>query len=88
MKSKSAVDYWFTIREWGADRRTGAIVECEERLRRSGDRPGKGSTVWDWKVTRKGIWITSGTAQNQQGARRAARRIIRELPDAPESSSR
>lgn len=75
-----AVDTWFTISEWGYDRRTDAVVRSTERLRRASDRPGKSDKVWDWVVGRKGLRDALGTAQNQSGARAAIRKVVRGLP--------
>ncbi len=81
-----ALSMWFTTAEWGTDFRTGAIAVLQERERTPEDRPGKNVTVWDWRVhgPRRGndrAELGRGTAQNQGGARLAARKIIRELPD-------
>ena len=85
MKSRGkhvpAVSHWWTVHEWGVDIRTGAVVVLKERPRRSGDRPGKLDVVWDWRVVGKSGLRTEGTAQNQKGARAAARKIIRGMPD-------
>ena len=79
-----AVDYWFTTREWGCDQRTSTIAIIWERRRLVNDRPGKEDTVWQWHVLRSGqtgAYLAYGVAQNQKGARRAAREFIRTLPD-------
>lgn len=78
---RRAVEYWFTVEEWGTDKRTGAVVRCRERLRRAGDRPGASDTVWGWQVVVEDRIVTSGTAQNQGGARAAIRRCVFLLPD-------
>lgn len=81
MKPVHAIDYWFTLSEWGTDGRTGAIVVLKERERRRGDRPGKRTTVWEWTVYVRKSKLIEGHAQNQGGARRAVREIVRALPD-------
>jgi hypothetical protein len=84
-----AFDYWFTTSEWGSDHRTGALGGSRERARRPEDRPGKADTVWDWAVQSPRdangdrTTLARGTAQNQAGARRAMREVVRELPDKP-----
>ncbi len=81
VKPVQAIDHWFTLSEWGTDGRTGAIVTLKERDRRSGDRPGKSTTVWEWTVYVRRAPLKQGHAQNQGGARRAVREIVRALPD-------
>lgn len=78
-----AVDWWMTQSERGFDSRTGYVVFSRERQRSPEDRPGKGSTVWDWCAFARGRidQDTRGTAQNQLAARASIRKFIRGLPD-------
>jgi len=82
-----AFGYWFTTAEWGSDRRTGTFAFLVERQRKPEDRPGKASTVWSWSVVGgDGVTVTRGVAQNQGGARRAVRDIVRAMPDVEVTS--
>ena len=75
-----AVEHWWTVSEWGADRRTGARVYNIERPRRDGD-PGKHYTVWDWRVYLGNEIKGDGTARDQGASRAAIRKVVRALPD-------
>ena len=64
------MDYWFTIEEWGADKRTGAIAHIRERLLVPGDiLLGKNDRVWAWKVQVDLKVYGNGISTKQSGAR-------------------
>lgn len=76
-KLKPAFPYFWTTSEWASDRRTGAVVRIEETM----------SGGWSWVVGRRDPPLRrEGRSTTQKGARAAARRFVRTLPDKPKKA--
>lgn len=66
------LSFWVTIRERGHDRRTGAVAEIFETV-----------DGYGWRVIHAEGQMR-GESVSQKGARAAARRFVRKLPDRQE----
>jgi len=66
--------YWWTVEEWGRDKRTATIARIREKQR----------DEWRWFVFDAvgSKLLKEGTSTSQKGARAACRRFVRKLPRA------
>jgi len=74
-----AIDHYWTIQEWGVDRRTGTLALLAER------EEDVENPRWDWRIGEVAEdgkeLLAKGTSRNQTAARLAVERFIRKLPD-------